>query len=100
MGLRSRQRRWACALQDRSSMSYGVTPQLRAPLQKRGRWASPLSAAKLAGANSKLPALTSFINLSAREAANNLNSGKEAANNLNSGKDVSPSSFGPRGARS
>src|ERR1039458_8525944 len=37
MGLRSRQRRWACALQDRSSMSYGVTPQLRAPLQKRGR---------------------------------------------------------------
>src|ERR1700726_3963855 len=37
MGLRSRQRRWACALQDRSSMSYGVTLQLRAPLQKRGR---------------------------------------------------------------
>jgi pyruvate dehydrogenase (quinone) len=36
-------------------------------------------------------ALTLLVALSAREAANNLNSGKEAANNLNSGKDVSPS---------
>jgi hypothetical protein len=34
------------------------------------------------------PALTLFVNHSAREADNNLNSGKEAANNLNSGKDV------------
>src|ERR1019366_74670 len=44
MGLRSRQRRWACTLQDRSSMSYGVTPQLRAPLQKHGGSAAKIGA--------------------------------------------------------